>query len=714
MAKKGLIIPTHLDNSSLEQDFQKTKDTIEELEKELEAKPTQKSALEETLKKQKEEAEAGIKILREMNAEKVKLEKKTSVYGPENWQTYDADVKQLEQITANIDVAQSEQKGLTDQIKATEKEMADLEKDTKRQAAALEKAKDKAGKLAAKIQDVAKKEAKAAKKAEEVAAKKKKAAEQEKYQQSLMYKSGAAVDNFGKRLGTITKKVFVFTVIATALREVKEWMSKVMATNTEAMASMSKLKGALLTLAQPLVNVVIPAFTAFVNALAKVVTFLAAAFSQIMGTTAKDSAKAAKSLYEQTEALEGVGAAADEAAGSLAGFDEITQLTDSSAGSAGAVDSIAGATPDFSLDETSLGDFGDMIGPLKDLAGDVKAVFTDVSGFVKGILTGDFDLAADHFFNLLLGLSDLGVDLFLFVDELFGSIIDTIIEKCGLANTPVGNMLLGIKEGFHGLAEFVAGVFTGDFARAIGGLETILDGFKTFFDGIIDLNVGIFTGFIDKLDELTGGRFHAIFETIKGFLHNFGDLMKDIFGVLVDYFKDYLGGLIEFIVGVFTGDFDMALSGLGKVAKAQFNLILGTFGAVVNFFIRGLNWLIDKINTIKFEVPEWVPGIGGKGTGFNLPKVNEWQIPKLAQGAVIPPNREFLAILGDQKAGTNIEAPLATIKQAFVEAMAELGGAGGEQTIIVQCLLDGRKVAENSVKHINAMTVQAGKPVLVT
>ena len=58
-------------------------------------------------------------------------------------------------------------------------------------------------------------------------------------------------------------------------------------------------------------------------------------------------------------------------------------------------------------------------------------------------------------------------------------------------------------------------------------------------------------------------------------------------------------------------------------------------------------------------------------------------IPKLATGAVIPPNREFMAVLGDQKSGTNIETPLATMVQAFKQALAESGYNGGSEAVLV-------------------------------
>ena len=75
----------------------------------------------------------------------------------------------------------------------------------------------------------------------------------------------------------------------------------------------------------------------------------------------------------------------------------------------------------------------------------------------------------------------------------------------------------------------------------------------------------------------------------------------------------------------------------------------------INFFIRGINVLVRGINKLSFDVPSWVPGIGGKSLGFSIPLIPQVQIPRLATGAVIPPNQQFAAILGDQTHGRNLE-----------------------------------------------------------
>ena len=104
--------------------------------------------------------------------------------------------------------------------------------------------------------------------------------------------------------------------------------------------------------------------------------------------------------------------------------------------------------------------------------------------------------------------------------------------------------------------------------------------------------------------------------------------------------------------------------------KAPINAALGFIESFVNKVIRGINSLIDKINSIA-DVQFTNPFTNETYTlGFNIPRLSTVTIPRLAQGAVIPPNKEFMAVLGDQTSGTNIEAPLDTIKQAVAEELS--------------------------------------------
>ena len=106
--------------------------------------------------------------------------------------------------------------------------------------------------------------------------------------------------------------------------------------------------------------------------------------------------------------------------------------------------------------------------------------------------------------------------------------------------------------------------------------------------------------------------------------------------------------------------------------KGLVNGIIGFFEGLGNAGIGAVNKIIGGLNGLSFDVPDWVPGIGGEKFGFQIPTIPSISLPRLASGAVIPPNNQFAAILGDQTSGVNVEAPLETIKQAVAEVMANI------------------------------------------
>lgn len=469
-------------------------------------------------------------------------------------------------------------------------------------------------------------------------------------------KASQGMEAFTKRVKMLAKRALVFTIIARALAALRDWLADVVAVNGEARDAIAQLKGALLTLAQPLVQIIIPAFTALVKVLATVVSFIANIVSALFGTTAKESANAAKSLNDQKNAYKGVGGAAKSASKQLASFDEINKLSGESGGGASVI------LPDFS--QIGKLDFLDKITDrLKKIGQDIANIFRDVKAFIGSVFSGDWGAALDSIADFVNHARELLADLLDAVSDIFGDIIDAIIEKCGLAGTPVGNMMAGIKDIVQGGLGFISGILTGDLEKMKQSVIQMLTGVKTFVLGIWDwFKLGL-TSLLDWLDEKTNGRFHEIIELAKTYVNDVIEGAKQIFG-----------GLIDFLTGVFTLDWKKAWEGIKEIFRGIWNTIVGGLEAAVNLIIKGINWLIDQLNKIHFEIPDWVPGIGGKSFGINISHVNELKIPRLAQGAVIPPNREFMAVLGDQKQGTNIEAPADLIRQIVREEINNFGG----------------------------------------
>ena len=244
-------------------------------------------------------------------------------------------------------------------------------------------------------------------------------------------------------------------------------------------------------------------------------------------------------------------------------------------------------------------------------------------------------------------------------------------------------------------------------------LKPLWDNIAQFFGALAEACLAIWNGALLPLAQLIVDIFGPI---ISAVLNTIIDVWGTLRAVVVDVISGIvriLTGLCEFVTGVFTGSWEKAWNGIKDIfggiwdgivgiAKGAVNLVIDIINALIRGFTSGINAVIGALNHLSFTVPDWVPDLGGKRFGINIPILSAPQIPKLAQGAVLPANREFLAVLGDQRRGTNVEAPLDTIKQALAEVLAQTGGAQPISLNVV-CTLDGETVYRSQQR------IQAGK-----
>lgn len=179
-----------------------------------------------------------------------------------------------------------------------------------------------------------------------------------------------------------------------------------------------------------------------------------------------------------------------------------------------------------------------------------------------------------------------------------------------------------------------------------------------------------------------------------------GNVFMDVFGAIgkiVGGFAKTIKGLIDLIVGVFTGDWKKAWNGVKDVFKGIFDMLVGIIKTPLNAIIRGLNKLIGGLSKIKFDIPEWVPVIGGKKFGINIGK-----IPELAQGAYVKPNTPQLAMIGDNRHQGEVVAPEDKLREMAMQAVKAAGGGSG----ITEERLE--RIINNAVLRIVAALCELG------
>ncbi len=281
--------------------------------------------------------------------------------------------------------------------------------------------------------------------------------------------------------------------------------------------------------------------------------------------------------------------------------------------------------------------------------------------------------------------------------SIWNDVVDSFAEAWNTYGEPIFE---GIKEVFRNVGEVLQTVWTttlkpvwDTFMQTVDWLWTnhlkpLLDNFLALVGEFIVAALRIINEFIlplvNAFVETFGPVIANVFQTVISILGTFLATAADVISGVITIIR----GIIEFLTGVFTGDWKKAWNGIVKIFKGIFEGIGGIIKGVVNSAIdmintmiraitNGLNVVIKAMNKLSFDIPDWVPPpFGGKKFGFDIQTLTAPTIPKLATGAVIPPNSEFLAILGDQKSGTNIETPERLLRQIVRE---ELSGIGQQQ-----------------------------------
>lgn len=252
-------------------------------------------------------------------------------------------------------------------------------------------------------------------------------------------------------------------------------------------------------------------------------------------------------------------------------------------------------------------------------------------------------------------------------------------------------LILSIKNAVEVLMAIIGekgfiGLLGGPLAVAIAATIAILillvthwDTVKNTMNAIKDWIANAFVRDWKKEFGYLGEYLNAWFKNIK----NLWDGIKQIFN-----------GIITFVKGVFTGNWRQAWEGVRQIfagvwnsfdaiVKAPINAVI----AFINSFLYAIqvmqNSFANALNSMSISLPHWLEKLTGfSSVGFNVGYWSAPMVPYLAQGAVIPPNKEFMAVLGDQKSGNNIEAPESLIRRIVREESGN--GKGSTYNVTAQ------------------------------
>lgn len=318
--------------------------------------------------------------------------------------------------------------------------------------------------------------------------------------------------------------------------------------------------------------------------------------------------------------------------------------------------------------------------------------------------------------NTILGaLSEIGTKLWTVLKDTFGSIADWFKEKFDKAYENICKVFAGIgdwfKERWNDICTAFSNVgdwFKEKFNKAKDNIHSAFSGIGNWFRDRKNEITGFFSGIPDWFKTKFTNAFDNIKEVfsiskIKTHFTSIWTTITDVFKKVPEWFEDKFKTAWENVKNVFSKG-SKVFSGMTDSIADQFkrivNMLIDGINDVVAFPFNKINQMLNKIRNVSIMKLKPFKNLWSQDP-ISIPK-----IPRLATGAVIPPNKEFLAVLGDQRHGQNIEAPAELIKKMAKEAIDEAGGSG-DCDVTVNVYLEGD--AAGIVKLVKTEQIKESK-----
>ena len=291
----------------------------------------------------------------------------------------------------------------------------------------------------------------------------------------------------------------------------------------------------------------------------------------------------------------------------------------------------------------------------------------------------------------------------------------------------VADVVGAIFDVLGGLIDFIAGVFTGDFKKAGEGIkaanEAIWEAVKNVISGIwsaiktiVSSAINVVATTISTVHNSIKTNFTTIWQTIKTTVSTIINAIRTTISSVMATIQTGISNALssirtgwnnawENMKSTVIGIFNAIWSGI----KGTINTIIGGVEKMANGVINALNGMINALNNLKFDVPDWVPGIGGKSFGLNIPTLGNVSIPKLAKGGIV--DRATIAMIGE--AGKEAVMPLENntgwidklaarigeiISVNLMNIIGDMDGGDEWQTIHTTVMLDTKTLVEQEDK----------------
>lgn len=263
----------------------------------------------------------------------------------------------------------------------------------------------------------------------------------------------------------------------------------------------------------------------------------------------------------------------------------------------------------------------------------------------------------------------------------------TVMEEMGTY------IMQGLLNGINSLVARVTEIFANIKSNIRRKYEEMKSNAAEFGSNIFNTITGKFSNLKDRASNKVSELYNSLHNIWGSMGSNASQWAQWIYNALYNKFTNIKTKITQIF------------NSMGQAIRDSINKIIYFINRMISGVVDGINSMIGALNSLSFTVPDWVPGIGGSTFGFDIGYVGTPQIPYLATGAVIPPNAPFMAVMGDQKNGRNLETPENLLRQIVREESG--GNKGGNMRFTAQ--INRRVLFDEFIEEAKLRQMQTGK-----
>lgn len=342
-----------------------------------------------------------------------------------------------------------------------------------------------------------------------------------------------------------------------------------------------------------------------------------------------------------------------------------------------------------------------VFGAIADTIGGIIDTFRGLIDFIVGVFTGDWNKAWEGIKTFFSGIWDAIKGIVSAVWEAIKGIVQTAIN---IVSSVIQTVLNAIKTLWQNIWNTISSIASNIWNGIVSAISNFINSVKNTISNVLNTIKTVWSNIWNGIKTVVSNIWNSITGTISNVINGIKSTISNVLNTISSIWSNIWNGMKNTVTNIFNG--------IWNAIKGVINSILGGIEGMANGVVNGINWVTRALNNLSFDVPDWVPGLGGKKFGFNIPQLNQVSLPRLAEGGYVKANTPQLAMIGDNKTQGEIVAPedkmlqmILTALKLFKEQDDDNKPSDDNGDIVVNVIVDGEVVHRQIQKRSDRLAL---------